>query len=108
MNKQFTFRGMEHSNILQEYANQQLEKIEKLLLHEKEPIYLHIILTAERTHHHHKVEFQISSPNFNLNAHDEGPDIYVAVTKACDRMYHQLTEEKRKHVAARHTGIKRE
>lgn len=108
MNKQFTFRGMEHSNTIEEYANQQLEKIEKFLLHEKEPIFLHIILTAERTHHHHRVEFQITSPNYNLNAHREGPDFYAVLSDVMDCMYQQLAEAKRKHVDQWHTGIKRE
>jgi ribosomal subunit interface protein len=108
MIKQFTFRGMEHSATIEEYARNQFEKIERFLSHEKEPQYIHMIFTAGFTHHHHRVELQVTTPNYELIAHREGPEFYDLVSQVFDIMYHQLTEAKRKMIDERHTGIKRE
>ncbi len=108
MNKQFTFRGMEQSNTLQECVNDQLAKIETFLEHEKEPIYIHVIFTAGHTHAHHRVECQIVGPGYTLNAHRIGPEMYDLIAAVMDCMYLQLTEAKKKRVDTRQTGIKRE
>lgn len=107
MTKQFTFRNMEHSNIIEEYANQQLAKIEDFLSHEKEPIFIHIILKGEFTHHNHRVEMQVTGPHYTLNAHREGPEFYDLISQVMDCMYLQLTEAKREKVASRKVGIKK-
>lgn len=108
MNIQFTFRGMERSGTLEEFVNEQLAKIQEFLVHEKEPIYLHLIFTAKFTHHDNRVEFQITGPGYTLNAHREGPELYKITGEVIDRMYKQLTEAKRKRIDTRQTGIKRE
>ncbi len=108
MNKQFTFRNMEHSNTLEEHANEQLQKVEKFLEHEKEPIYLHIILTAHHIHAHHQVEFQVTTPLYKMSTHREGPELYQLISEVIDIMYERLTEAKRENVEKWHTGIKRE
>lgn len=108
MNKQFTFRGMEHSNTLEEAANNQLAKIERFLEHEKEPIYIHVTFTAGHTHAHHRVECQVVGPGYDHNAHRIGADMYELITAVMDCMYLQLTEAKKKRINERQTGIKRE
>ena len=35
MDKRIVFRNMEHSNVMEDYANQQLEKIEEFMQHFK-------------------------------------------------------------------------
>lgn len=108
MNKQFTFRGMDHSATIEEYALKQFSKIESFLAHEREPQYIHMIFTAGFTHHNHRVELQVTTPNYKLIAHREGPEFYDLISQVFDTMYHQLTEAKREHVDTWHTGIKRE
>jgi len=108
MNKQFTFRGMEHSATIEEYARKQFDKIERFLSHEKEPQYIHMIFTAGFTHAHHKVELQVTTPNYKLIAHREGPELYDLISQVFDCMYQQLTEAKKKHLDTRQTGITRE
>jgi len=108
MIKQFTFRGMDHSPTIEEYAQKMFEKIERFLQHEKEPQYIHMIFTAGFTHHHHKVELEVTTPQYKLNAHREGPELYELISKVIHIMYEQLTEAKRERVEIEHTGIKRE
>ena len=108
MNKQFTFRGMEHSNTIEEYANKHLEKIERFLEHEKEPVSMHIIFTATPVHKHHEVEFQVTGPSYTLNAHRFGPEFYDLISAVMDCMFRLLTEAKRRRVDERKTsGYKR-
>lgn len=108
MTKQFTFRGMDHSATIEEYANNQFGKIERFLEHEKDPKYIHMIFTSGFTHAHHRVELQVTTPNYKLIAHREGPDMYNLISQVFDTMYDQLTEAKKKLVDTRQTGIKRE
>lgn len=95
---------MEHSDAIQNYVNERLERVEKLLKKEHDPINLDIILEAGRTHHHHRVEILLHTPNFNLAAHDEGPELYPVVHKAIDRLFAEVTKAKEKKVDARKKG----
>ena len=109
MNKQFTFKGMEHSAALENYANELLGKIEEFLKNEqeKEPIYIRICFDAEETHHHHGIEFDLKSPLYDLHVHEEGPDMYKLVNDVTDIMYARLRREKEKHVDTWKTGAKK-
>ena len=108
MNKQFTFRGMDHSNTIQEYADEQLQKIEKFLSNEKEPIYIHVIVTAHPNHAHHEAEINVTSPLLNCSIKREAPDLYRAISETFDIAYDKLTEDKRKLVDHWHSGIKKQ
>jgi len=98
MAKRITFRGMEHSPVIEEYCNGQLAKVEEFLTHEPEPIYLDLVLDAQRTHHHHHVELRIKTPHYDLISHYEGPEMYDVIDRVIDTMYRQLTEAKKKRV----------
>jgi len=43
MHKRITFKGMDHSSVLEDYANQQLAKIEEFLTNERTPVYIDLI-----------------------------------------------------------------
>lgn len=104
MDKQFTFRGMDHSPVMEDHANAQLEKVERFLANEREPIYLHLVLIAEFVHHHHEVEITLKTPHYDLHVHRKGPDFYKVLDAAIDTLYHNLHEAKRKLVDKRHDG----
>lgn len=104
MKKQITFRGMDHSNAMEGYINEQLAKVESFLEHEKEPVWIHLTLDAERTHHHHKVELQVKSPNFDLFCEYEDADMYDAIDRVIDTMYKLLREKNKELNEKRHTG----
>jgi ribosomal subunit interface protein len=104
MNKQITFRGMDHSPVIEQHTNEQLSKLERFLEHEREPIYLHIVLEAERTHHHHKIEIGLKSPHYDLHVHKEGPEFYKVLDEAIDTMYHNVHEAKRELIDKKKSG----
>ena len=95
MHKRITFRGMDHSPVIEEHCNGQLVKLEKFIKNERDPIYLDLILEAERTHHHHRVELRIKTPRYDLISNYEGPDMYDVIDRVIDVMYHKIHEKKR-------------
>lgn len=101
MEKQFTFKDTEHSKILEDYANQQLAKIEEFLQNERSPIYVEMVFEPSKVHAHHKVELRIKSPHYNLIMHEEGPEFYDVVDQVIDGMYLRLRQEKDKHLSDR-------
>jgi putative sigma-54 modulation protein len=91
-----TFRHMDHSPVLDAYAQKELAKLAKFLESEKTPIFIEFVLEAQRTHHHHRAELRVKTPNYTLNAHKESPDMYLAIDAAVDAMVHELGKAKRK------------
>jgi ribosomal subunit interface protein len=98
MHKRITFRGMEHSPVLEEFAQKHLEKLEKFLATERTPIYIDLVLEAYPNHAHHKVELRIKTPHYDLVAHHEGPEMYQEVDKVTEKMLQELRKAKEKFV----------
>lgn len=107
MNKQFIFKGMDSSVAMETYAREQLKKIDEFLANEqeREPIYIRMSFDAEETHHHHKIEFDLKSPHFDLHVHEEGPEMYKLIVDVVDIMYARLRKEKEKHVDNNKKGL---
>lgn len=101
MNVQITFKNTESSQIMEEHARKQMEKIFHLLKREPTPIFIELICEPSKVHAHNRVEFVIKSPHYSLHVHKEGPHIYQIVDEAIDVMYEQLRKEKQKHVDER-------
>ncbi|TET06084.1 hypothetical protein E3J79_03440 [Candidatus Dependentiae bacterium] len=90
MHKRITFRAMDHSTVMEEYANQQLEKIVQFLKNERSPIYLDLILEPSKIHAHHRIELRVKTPRFDLISNYEGPDFYEVLDRVIDVMYKDL------------------
>jgi ribosomal subunit interface protein len=101
MQKKITFRDTPHSDVAENYANEQLVKIEEFLKHEQTPIIIDLIFTPAHLHAHHRVELLVKTPNYDLVTHYEGPEFYDAIDNVIDSMYRQLLEKKDKHVEDR-------
>ncbi|MGE0206858.1 MAG: HPF/RaiA family ribosome-associated protein [Candidatus Babeliales bacterium] len=95
MEKKITFRGMDHSQVMEDYINQQIKKIEKILEHEREPIYLEIFLDPSKIHAHHKVHILVKTPRYYLNSDYEGPDFYDVLDRVIDTMYRQIITKRK-------------
>lgn len=88
---------MQHSNVIEEYARNQLHKIEKFLsASEREPIYLELTFSPSDVHEHHRVELLVKTPNYDLMSEYEhsGTDFYDTVNHVITVMYRRLLEEK--------------
>jgi ribosomal subunit interface protein len=96
MHKRITFSNMESSTVLEEYANKQLEKIEKFLENERTPVYIDLVFEPARLREHHRVELRVKSPNYDLisNYERQGDGFYDTLDRVIDVMYRELIEKK--------------
>ena len=95
MERKISFHCMDHSDPLEQHANQKLDKLEELLNKEENhtPFYIEMRMTANKLHPHHHVELHLKTPRFDLNAHDEGTDMYVMVDNSIDKMVSLVKKE---------------
>lgn len=98
MHKRITFRNMDHSDVMERYANEQLEKIVTFLDNERSPVYIDLVFEPTKIHEHHRVELRIKSPIYDLisNYEYKGQGFYDVIDRVIDVMYNRLHEEKRK------------
>lgn len=103
MHKRITFRGMDHSSVMEDYANQQLEKVESFLENEPTPVYIDLIFEPSKVHEHSRVELRVKSPHYDLisNYEHEGTSFYDVLDRVIDVMYKRLHDEKKKLVDKR-------
>lgn len=101
MHKRITFRGMDHSSVIEGYANQQLGKIVDFLESERTPIYIDLVLEPSKTKEHNRVELRVKSPSYDKISNYEGPKFYDILDRVIDCMYKQLREEKKKEIDQR-------
>ena len=92
--KENNVRDTPHSDVAENYANEQLARLEEFLKHEHTPIYIDLIFTPGHIHAHNRVELLIKTPHYDLVTHHEGPDFYDAIDKVIDTMYRQLLRKK--------------
>jgi ribosome-associated translation inhibitor RaiA len=115
MNKRIVFRNMEHSDVMEAYANDQLEKIVTFLENDRGPVRIDLYLEPSRVHEHHRVELHVKSAEYNRNSsyEKEGMSFYDTLDHVIDVMYRELHEEKRKNhdkekMRGRHDDVKRD
>ncbi|GMU19587.1 MAG: hypothetical protein AMXMBFR12_07790 [Candidatus Babeliales bacterium] len=101
MTIQITFQNADSSLIMEQHIHDQLAKIKHFLEHERSPIYMEIIIKPSKIHAHHRIEFLLKSPNYDLVTHEEGPKIYQVLDNVIDKMYANLRKEKDKRVEDR-------
>lgn len=107
MNKRFYFKDMEPSKAMENYANEQLAKVEKFLSHEPLPVSIDMTFSPSKVREHHKVELRIKSPHYDLVSEYEhqGMEFYDVIDRVIDTMYRNLHEAKRQRVDERnHRG----
>ena len=97
MHKRITFKRMDHSSVLEDYANQQLAKVEDFLKNERTPVYVDLVFEPSHVHSHHKIELRVKSPSYDRISNYEGTDFYHTLDRVIDVMYRELLEEKKKH-----------
>lgn len=113
MEKRIVFRGMEKTQPMEDYCNQQLAKIEKLLENEREPIVINVVLEPSKVHAHHFVEVRVKTPSYYEISTYEGPQFYDVMDRVIDVLYRNLLEARKKvteqrHNAGRHEEVKKQ
>ena len=115
MNKRIVFRNMEHSDVVHDYADQQLAKIEEFIEHFNSPHIIALYLEPSHVREHHRVELHVRFGSHTLESsyEHEGSSFYDTLDRVIDTMYRRLHEEKRKiddqkKTVGRHEDFKKE
>jgi ribosomal subunit interface protein len=81
---------------MEAHVRQKLQKIVDMVGEQfkGEPFWVEVFLKANFQHQHHRVEINLKTPRFDLNAHYENPDMYWAIDHTIDRIVEQLVKHK--------------
>lgn len=93
---------MPHSDPLEQHTTKKLAKVLAFVDDSIRPLHVEAWLKANKTHPHHAVEIHLKTPSFDLHAHKEGTDMYVAVDEAIDKIVTLLVKEKKKIIDKHH------
>lgn len=99
MPRRIVFRHMDHSPVIEEFANTHLDKLEKFLSTERTPIFIDLVMTPAPTHAHNNVELRLKTPHYELVAHHEGKDLYQEIDRVVDKMLKELAKAKDKRLS---------
>ena len=98
MQIKIAFQNMDHSDPVEQHTRQKLEKLHELLksFDQIPPFFVEFHLKSNKLHPHHAAELHLKTAVFDLNAHDEGTDMYVVIDNTIDKMVNLVRKEKSK------------
>jgi len=88
-----TFRNMESSEALKDYAHQKFSKVQKYL---DEPIEANIVLTREKFRQ--RADVTLVANRTTINGMEETSDMYEAIDKCADKLERQVKKFRQKRV----------
>jgi len=96
MNIKITFRSMDHSDAIEQYIHDEIEKFSPLLERENSPVNVSVVLEPHSTKHYFIAEFIVDSPDYHAVSNAEGHDMYTAINDAAHKMTEELGKQKGK------------
>lgn len=87
----YTFRNLDSSNALKEYAKEKVERVNRYLDKASEA---HVVCTLER--HNHVCDITIHAGPFSMRGREKSEDMYASVDLAVDKIERQLKRYKEK------------
>ena len=86
-----TFRHMEPSDPVREYALEKIKRIEKYL---QPPVAVHVILEVDKFMH--RAEVDVTAKGGHFSAEEVTADMYAAIDKVVDKLERQVQRHKEK------------
>lgn len=86
-----TFRHMDSSDAIRDYATDKLQRIEKFL---QPPVEAHVILEVVKFTH--RAEIDLRAKGVHLSAEETTADMYAAIDKVIDKIERQAEKHKEK------------
>jgi ribosome hibernation promoting factor len=83
-----TFRHVEPSEGLRQYAEEKVQRVHKYL---RRPIEAHVILSVLK--HRHVAEVQVTANHLNITATEETDDLYSAIDLAMSKVERQVQKQ---------------
>ncbi|HET6610688.1 MAG TPA: ribosome-associated translation inhibitor RaiA [Kofleriaceae bacterium] len=87
-----TFRHMEATDALKDYAKERLDKIRKFL---PDPIAMHVVMSTERFKHHVDVNLQLHN-GFLIAGRESSEDMYSSIDRVTAKIESQVRRYKDK------------
>jgi putative sigma-54 modulation protein len=87
----YTFRNLDSSDFIKEYAREKVERMNKYLDRASEA---HVVYTLER--HNHICDITIHAGAFSMRGREKSEDMYASVDLAMDKIERQLKRYKEK------------
>lgn len=85
----FTFRNLDSSDAIKNYASEKLSKIQKYL---RAPLDAEVTVSIER--HHHQVEVILRSDGHTFVATEQSEDMYASIDLVVDTVESQVRRTK--------------
>lgn len=89
MNISITFRHVDSSQAMKDYATEKVSKLQKFL---RQPMTAKVTLSLQKLMH--EAEVQVSSGGEHLEAKDAAEDMYAAIDRVCDKLERQIRASK--------------
>ena len=83
-----TFRHVDPSDGLRQYAEEKVQRVRKFL---RRPIEAHVILSVEKQRH--IAEVQVTANRLNINAAEQTGDLYSAIDLAMSKVERQVKKQ---------------
>ena len=96
MNIAITFRHIEPSEPVKNYAHEKIAKLQKFL---RQPMQAHLTLDMERLNH--VVEVRVSAGGEHYQGKEQSEDMYASIDMVVDKLERQIRSGKGQHVAHR-------
>ena len=97
MKVNYTFRGMDHTQAIEDYVAKNVVKLEKYLGKEDpDATFFHVTLEGQAKHNVYKFDIRIKSPNFDVIVKKEGSEMYPLIDEAIRTMEIDLRRAKEK------------
>ena len=96
MNIAITFRHIEPSEPVKNYAHEKIAKLQKFL---RQPMQTNVTLDMERIEH--VVEVRISSGHDHYHSKEQSENMYASIDMVVDKLERQIRSGKGQHVAHR-------
>ena len=91
MHVSVTFRHLDSSDPLKEYATDKTERLTKYLL---EPVEVHWVLSVEKIRH--TAAATVTANGLRIKAQEETADLYSAIDSVLDKLENQVRKHKEK------------
>ncbi len=95
-----TFRHMEATDALREYAEEKVQHTERLI---RNAIDAHVVLSV--TKHRHLAEITVHADHDTFNATEETGDLYSAIDQAIAKIERQMRKHTTKRESRKHTHV---
>lgn len=107
MNIAVTFRHIDSSDAIRQYAESKISKLEKYF---NNIIEAHITLSMERVDHKESgvAHVKIAARNLTINAEEKSSDIYSAIDLLMEKVEAQVKKHKEKIYKKEHIGVSSE